>query len=277
MVYFWFVHFTLVLIYLLLFREKHKQHFYSELLILVILPAAGFILLVYSRCLRWRIKRFGMDKDKCERLNLLLECEKNTETISAQTKHSDDIVALNDVLYLDDVADKRKLLTTAIRQAALDDSAILKRAMRDTDREVSHYAVSIATNNLSIMEKQVYQMECAWEKSYGDIGYLKEYANLLQSYIALDVLEEYTLGKLRSRYKEVLLKILSFEDNGDENFNLRNPEQEQGYLLLLKIYVMQKRHTDAVQLLTQLKASKVHFSAEGMKLIRFWDLGVNNA
>lgn len=299
MVYFWFVHFTLVLIYLLLFREKHKQHFYSELLILVILPVAGFILLVYSRCLRWHIKRFGMDKDKCERLNLLLECEKNTETISAQTKHSDDIVALNDVLYLDDVADKRKLLTTAIRQAALDDSAILKRAMRDTDREVSHYAVSIATNNLSIMEKQVYQMECAWEKSYGDIGYLKEYANLLQSYIALDVLEEYTLGKLRSRYKEVLLKILSFEDNGNfleelvnlllaaenfaeaeriiENFNLRNPEQEQGYLLLLKIYVMQKRHTDAVQLLTQLKASKVHFSAEGMKLIRFWDLGVNNA
>ena len=61
------------------------------------------------------------------------------------------------------------------------------------------------------------------------------------------------------------------------NFNARNPEQEQGYLLLLKIYIIQKRHIDAQKLLEQLKSSKVRFSADGMKLIRFWSLGVNNA
>lgn len=297
--YFWLAHFLLVFVYLVLFREKHKQHFYSELLILLSLPIVGLIFLCYSRWLRWHMNRFGIDKDKLELLNLLLEQEENTETISAPIKLSNDVVALNDVLYLDDVADKRKLLTTAIRQSALDDSSILKRAIRDSDRDVAHYAVSMATNNLSIMEKQVHQMESEWETKSDDLTYLKEYSELLQSYIALDVLEEYTLSKLKKRYKDVLLKILSFEDDeyyleklvdllldtGESeeaeqiinSFNARHPEKEQGYLLLLRIYVMQKRHSDAARLLAQLKSSNVYFSAEGMRLIRFWNLGVENA
>lgn len=294
------MHCILVTVYLILFREKHMQRFFSELLILLFLPIFGFILLSYSRWLRWKTYHFGVDNDKREQLNLLLEQEQNTETVSSPIKYSDDIVALNDVFYLDDVADKRKLLTTAMRQTALDDSSILKRAMRDADREVSHYAVSIATNNLSIMEKQVCQMDLIWKTKSENIEYLKDYAKFLQSYIVLDVLEKYSLEKLKNRYKEVLLKILSLEeDNGNfleelvnlllesenfaeaeriiKNFNLRNPEQEHGFLFLLKIYVMQKRHADAVRLLAELKTSKVRFSAEGIKLIRFWNLGVSNA
>lgn len=296
--YFWLVHFFLIFIYLIIFQEKHKQLFYSELLILLFLPIAGFFLLVYSRWLRWKTYRFGMDEDKLEHLNQLLEHEQNTETLSSPIKYSNDVVALNDVLYLTDVADKRKLLTTAIRQATLADSSILKRAIRDTDREVSHYAVSIAANNLSIMEKQIFLMESQWETNCNDRAYLKEYEKLLQNYIVLNVLEENTLKKLKNRYKDVLLRVFSFEDNGYfleklvnlllternfeeaehiiNNFNSRNSEQEQGYLLLLKIYIMQKRHTDVQKLLEQLKASRVRFSPEGMKLIRFWSLGASH-
>lgn len=296
--YFWLVHFFLIFIYLIIFQEKHKQLFYSELLILLFLPIAGFFLLVYSRWLRWKTYRFGVDEDKLEHLNQLLEHEENTETLSSPIKYSNDVVALNDVLYLTDVADKRKLLTTAIRQATLADSSILKRAIRDTDREVSHYAVSIAANNLSIMEKQIFLMESQWETNCNDSAYLKEYEKLLQNYIVLNVLEENTLKKLKNRYKDVLLRVFSIEDNGCfleklvnlllternfeeaehiiNNFNSRNSEQEQGYLLLLKIYIMQKRHTDVQKLLEQLKASRVRFSPEGMKLIRFWSLGASH-
>lgn len=296
--YFWLVHFFLIFIYLIIFQEKHKQLFYSELLILLFLPIAGFFLLVYSRWLRWKTYRFGVDEDKLEHLNQLLEHEENTETLSSPIKYSNDVVALNDVLYLTDVADKRKLLTTAIRQATLADSSILKRAIRDTDREVSHYAVSIAANNLSIMEKQIFLMESQWETNCNDRAYLKEYEKLLQNYIVLNVLEENTLKKLKNRYKDVLLRVFSIEDDGYfleklvnlllternfeeaehiiNNFNSRNSEQEQGYLLLLKIYIMQKRHTDVQKLLEQLKASRVRFSPEGMKLIRFWSLGASH-
>lgn len=299
MIYFWLIHFILTGGYLLAFKEKHRQHFYSELLILLFLPIAGFVLLIYSRWIRRKINRFGQDKDKVEELNFILEEIKNTETISAPVKYDNNVVSLNDVLYLDDVEDKRKLLTTAIRQAALDDSSILRRAIRDADRDVAHYAVSVATNNLSIMEKQNHLMESQWEEKCKDIGYLKDYAKLLQSYITLDVSEDYTLDKLKDRYKDVLLRILIIEENNDYylellvnlllssedfekaesmimHFILKHSEQEEGYILLLKLYVMQKRHADIVKLLSQLKSSKVHFSAEGMKLMRFWSLGVNN-
>lgn len=197
------------------FKEKHRQHFYSELMILLFLPIAGFVLLIYSRWIRRKINRFGQDKDKVEELNFILEEIKNTETISAPVKYDNNVVSLNDVLYLDDVEDKRKLLTTAIRQAALDDSSILRRAIRDADRDVAHYAVSVATNNLSIMEKQNHLMESQWEEKCKDIGYLKDYAKLLQSYITLDVSEDYTLDKLKDRYKDVLLRILIIEENND--------------------------------------------------------------
>lgn len=56
-VYFWPFHFLLVLVYLVLFREKHRQHFLSELFILVMLPVAGFLLLCYSRWLKRRKSR----------------------------------------------------------------------------------------------------------------------------------------------------------------------------------------------------------------------------
>lgn len=299
MIYFWLIHFILTGGYLVLFKEKHRQHFYSELMILLFLPVVGFGLLVYSRWLRWKINRFGQDKDKVAQLNFIFDEIKNTETISAPVKYDNNVVSLNDVLYLDDVEDKRKLLTTAIRQAALDDSSILKRAIRDADRDVAHYAVSVATNNLSIMEKQNHLMESQWEEKCTDINYLKEYAKLLQSYISLDVLEDYTLEKLNSRYKDVLLRIIIVEESNDyfleqlvnlllsmgdfekaENiivhFNYKHPEQEHGYLLLLKLYVTQKRHADIIKLMEQLKTSRIHFSAEGMKLMRFWGLGVNN-
>ena len=297
--YFLLAHFMLLLIYVLVFRDKHKQHFVCELLILLFLPIVGFILLIYSKWLRQRLQSFGIDKDKQEHLDKLLEQDKNTETISAQIKQGSDVVALNDVLYLEDVSDKRKLLTTAIRQSALDDSSILRRAIRDEDRDVSHYAVSMATNNLSIMEKQVHKIEVQWKQQLDNIGYLKEYAELLRSYTAMGILEEYTLEKLNTRYEKILERILLLEDNeyflenlievliarGSyekaetilNSFNDKHPELEQGYLLLLKIYVMQKRNKDVVKLLSQLKQSKVHFSAEGMKLIRFWGSGVNNA
>lgn len=297
--YFILVHFILMLIYLGIFRDTHKQHFVCELLILLSLPIAGFIFLVYSKWLRQRIQSCGIESDKQEYMEELLERDKNIETISANVKQSDDIVPLDDVLYLDDVTDKHKLLTTAIRQSVLVDSSILRRAIRDEDRDVAHYAVSMATNSVSVMEKRVANLESQWKKQKGNLSYLKKYAEVLRSYIALGILEEYTLDKLNARYEDILARILSLEDdeyfleklidvlvagsnyakaeNILHGFNARHPEQEQGYLLLLKIYVMQKRHDDVELLLRQLKQSKIYFSAEGMKLIRFWSSGVNNA
>ena len=53
----------------------------------------------------------------------------------------------------------------------------------------------------------------------------------------------------------------------------RYPENELGYLLLLKTYVLQKRRNDVDALIKSFRGSKVHFSAEGMRLVRYWGNG----
>lgn len=290
--YFASAHFLLMLIYVAAFRDAHKQHFFCDLLILAFLPFAGFIFLVYSRWLRRHLQSCGVASDKQEQLDALLERDKNIETISVQVRQSADVVPLDDVLYLEDVTEKHKLLTTAIRQSALVDSSILKHAILDKDREVAHYAVSMATNSVSVMEKQISQLEGQWEKRMHNPAYLKQYAEILRRYIMLGIVEEFTLAKLKLRYEEILERIISLEDDayyleklvdllsaGGEyaraekildGYNARHPEQEQGYLLLLKIYVLQKRHDYVERLLARLKRSKIRFSAEGMRLVRFW-------
>ena len=53
----------------------------------------------------------------------------------------------------------------------------------------------------------------------------------------------------------------------------RYPEIELGYLLLLKTYVLQKRRKDVNALIKSFRGSKIHFSAEGMRLVRYWGNG----
>ncbi|MBR4847635.1 MAG: hypothetical protein IKV08_05475, partial [Phascolarctobacterium sp.] len=120
------------------------------------------MLMMYCSWIRRKVAREGVDGDNEKHLRKLMEAEMNTETISAEVMYSNDIVPLNDVLYLEKVGDKRNLLTTAIRQAALSDSTILKRAIRDEEREVSHYAVSMATNQVSLLEKQMNNFQAEW-------------------------------------------------------------------------------------------------------------------
>ena len=98
----------------------------------------------------------------------------------------------------------------------------------------------------------------------------KKFEKLLQSYIALNALEENSLNKLKKRYKDVLLKIFTFEDN--EYFL-----EKLVSVFLTESNFEEAEHIIAQKLLEQLKSSKVRFSADGMKLIRFWSLGVNNA
>lgn len=289
-------HLLVVIAYFVFRRTVNKEHKVAELLIVAFMPVAGLCLMLYCAWIRRKILREGLTKENIDHMQALTNLEENTETISAEVKYSNDIVPLNDVLYLENVGDKRNLLTTAIRQSALSDSTILKRAIRDEEREVSHYAVSMATNQVSILEKQMNTFAAEWDEKRTDLHYLHQYAEAIKAYIALDIFDEFTAVKLFDKYEKVLRLIYTMEPENDLYFedliNLkfkqkkfadcekllslhvkRYPENELGYLLLLKTYVLQKRRADIDALIQSFRGSKIHFSAEGMRLVRFWGNG----
>ena len=290
------LHIFVVIAYFLFRRTFNVQHMLAEMLIVFFLPVAGVMLMMYCSWIRMKVRREGVDDDNEKHLRKLMEAELNTETISAEVMYSNDIVPLNDVLYLEKVGDKRNLLTTAIRQSALSDSTILKRAIRDEEREVSHYAVSMATNQVSILEKQMNNFQAEWDAKRTDVHYLHQYAEVIKQYIAFDIFDEFTAVKLFERYNKVLQLIYKMEPENELYFedliNLkfkqkqyaeaesilalhvkRYPENELGYLLLLKTYVSQKRRKDVDALIKSFRGSKIHFSAEGMRLVRYWGNG----
>lgn len=290
------LHLGIIITYFLLRRTRKVEQKVVEMLIVIFLPILGACLMMYCYWSRSLILRNGISDENREQLNNLMDLEKNTETISAEIRYSNDIVPLNDVLYLENVGDKRNLLTTAIRQSALQDSTILKRAIRDEEREVSHYAVSMATNQVSILEKLMNNLEAEWENKRADLDYLHQYADAIKEYIALDIFDEFTAVKLFSKYEKVLRLIYKMQPENDLYFedliNLkfkqkqyeecekmlllhvkRYSENELGYLLLLKIYVLQKRRADADALIKSFRGSKIHFSADGMRLVRYWGNG----
>ena len=284
------LHIFVVIAYFLFRRTFNFQHLLAEMLIVFFLPVAGVMLMMYCSWIRRKVIREGVDDDNEKHLRKLMEAEMNTETISAEVMYR------NDVLYLEKVGDKRNLLTTAIRQAALSDSTILKRAIRDEEREVSHYAVSMATNQVSLLEKQMNNFQAEWDAKRGDVVYLRKYAEVIKQYIAFDIFDEFTAVKLFDRYNKVLQLIYKIEPENELYFedliNLkfkqkqyaeaediltlhikRYPEIELGYLLLLKTYVLQKRRKDVNALIKSFRGSKIHFSAEGMRLVRYWGNG----
>lgn len=290
------IHLLLIITYFLFRRTFNKEHKLVELLIVIFLPITGILLMLYCSWIRTKLLKEGLSEENQEHMRVLTNLEENTETISAEVKYSNDIVPLNDVLYLENVGDKRNLLTTAIRQSALSDSTILKRAIRDEEREVSHYAVSMATNQVSSLEKQMNAFASQWESRRTDLQYLRQYAETIKAYIELDIFDEFTAKKLFSKYEKVLQLIYTLEPENDfyfeELLNLkfrqkqyvecekllvlhikRYPENELGYLLLLKTYVLQKRRNEVDALLQSFRKSRIHFSAEGMALVRFWGNG----
>lgn len=158
---FFVIHIILSVVSVFLLIGKFNSHKLAETLIIVLMPFLGLILVIAMRIANFRFKQLGMERKVKEHLEELLKQEEEQFTVSEDVLLGGDIVPLNDMLYLERVGDKHALLTAAVRQSVLEDMSILKKAIRDEDREVSHYASSMATSVISTMEKSCIPLRTA--------------------------------------------------------------------------------------------------------------------
>lgn len=290
---FFIVHIVLSVISVFLLVGKFNSHKLAETLIIVLMPFLGLFLVVAMRIANFRFKQLGMGRKVREHLEELLKQDEERFTVSEEVLLGGDIVPLNDMLYLERVGDKHALLTTAVRQAVLEDMSILKKAIRDDDREVSHYASSMATSAISTMEKKLYSYKAGKEENWENAEFLKGYEETIAGYLKLGLVDKVTYARIVEQYKEILLQlqkllpenvvyldkllnILLKQKNYQEAEVLAkqaveyNPESEKHYLLLLRVYTSSKEFDKMKAVLDNLKNSNIRLSAEGMKAIRYW-------
>lgn len=284
-----FLHIIFSLGYLLWHMKTNFSQALCEFIIIICLPVFGITYLILGKLLhKISYNTFGEGAYKHDKLtNPKIE-------LGSINEYDTNIIPLSDVLYLDNIAEKRTILTNAIRQDSLTDHKLLFKAIKDADREVSHYAAAMFTNMIEKLEAKLFTLEKNLRESPNNFELQTAYTNTMEEYLRIGFLDNFSKEKSLHQYKNVLQKIIQsplakvdhytalFEceislgnysqaEKTCENFLNKFPSNEAPYLLYIKLYHHLKSYENLKLKIQELKKSPIHISPNALKIIRFWD------
>ncbi|MCI7260199.1 MAG: hypothetical protein MR482_02080 [Selenomonadales bacterium] len=262
----------------------------TETILVLLIPFFGIIIMVLFKIIS---KAFGLDKGENH------EAERKNIDIISKVELNDDIIPLNDAFLLDDTQRKRQYFTESIKQAVIDNQRILQMAVKEPDREIAYYAVSMLTTRMEKLESELLAKEKALAKSEkkDDIELLTDYARLLKEYLAQkQFVDHVTWRNKQDIYIKVLTKLCQLRPDEEkyyadlidqlldvaeykeaesvcEAYLQKFPAKEEAFLLFIKLYQAWRKPQKLQAKIRALKASSLQLSWQGLQTIRFWDRG----
>lgn len=262
----------------------------TETILVLLIPFFGIIIMVLFKIIS---KAFGLDKGENH------EAERKNIDIISKVELNDDIIPLNDAFLLDDTQRKRQYFTESIKQAVIDNQRILQMAVKEPDREIAYYAVSMLTTRMEKLESELLAEEKALAKSEkkDDIELLTDYARLLKEYLAQkQFVDHVTWRNKQEVYIKVLTKLCQLRPDEEkyyadlidqlldvaeykeaeavcEAYQQKFPAKEAAFLLFIKLYQAWRKPQKLQAKIRALKASSLQLSWQGLQIIRFWDRG----
>jgi len=291
---FFLLHSAVTLIYFLgnLWR-KPRLYTVTETVIVFTMPVFGvFLVLAYRLCCYFL--KLGKKRQT--------EAESEARAFFRGTQLDEDIIPLNDAFLVDNAQKKRQYFTEAIKQAVVDNESILQMAIHDRDREIAYYAVALLTARMEKLENELFAQEAMIisGESQESVPQLAEYAHLLKSYLAqekfidhvtyrkkqgdyiglLDYLRKMCPEKM-DYYTEEIEQLLNTENYHEAELvcaelKERFPENEESYMMYIKLYQSWHKPRNLQQKIRELKACPIELSQEALKAIRFWDQEVSH-
>lgn len=284
------VHTVVSLLYFFMAASKNKSQAISEFLIVFSIPIFGLIFLLGLRL-------FDFFRFKNEDPSYMYQEFKNSNSVLGDIiRRKANIIPIEDALFLDDAKLKRTLLTDAIKQDVLRNNNLLLRAVRDSDREISHYAVSAVTTTIEKMESQLFHLEKKMRSDPNNNDNLRQYADTMSDYLQIGFLDKISQKKSEKAYASMLENLISLDATEKKYFiekinyeiKLENyikaeefcekfleyfPNSEMPYILYIKLYSQLKNYNGLQEKVKQLKASPIQFTVNALEIIRFWDGG----
>lgn len=262
----------------------------TETILVLLIPFFGIIIMVLFKIIS---KAFGLDKGENH------EAERKNIDIISKVELNDDIIPLNDAFLLDDTQRKRQYFTESIKQAVIDNQRILQMAVKEPDREIAYYPVSMLTTRMEKLESELLAEEKALAKSEkkDDIELLTDYARLLKEYLAQkQFVDHVTWRNKQVVYIKVLTKLCQLLPDEEkyyadlidqlldvaeykeaeavcEAYQQKFPAKEAAFLLFIKLYQAWRKPQKLQAKIRALKASSLQLSWQGLQTIRFWDRG----
>ncbi len=285
---------SLFLVYAHFFKKISGNRLAAEAILLLLLPLIGLSLLIF--------RYFSSSSPKSAHIieTFYDDLQGHSPKLNLNRHKKSDILPISDILLFEDQHLKRKILTNAIKDNQLNSHTVLRDAIRDSDSEIAHYAVSVMTTNLANKEFQMTRLRKKLLQSPHDLSLMKRYATTLQAYLRNNILDPESLNKWSEEYYLFLEKLLE-HDPGDKllwiekielalkkrdyisarkyglSFYKRFPDQEEPYLLYMHYCHLNGRYALLQSILKRFKASQIPFSPFALETVRFWDAGGHHA
>ncbi len=270
------------------YRTKSTETTFTIFVCVFFLPFAGLIIVLYYWLLKTRSKDSAFDTT-----DLKLDTE-TTYSFYNDLSIEDEVnvLPLNDVLMVSEKNTKRELFLAAIKKDINRYASYVKLALNNEDSETSHYAAAIIQKTKQKMDSEIIDLMQDISNNPEDEAILCDYADLLISYLSLDLFEPIEKNKYIDEYVKTAEKIIAF--NRDEKYiefliNLLLEEDElykakkvgayylkhykesvSMYILNMKVHYRMKDAEGLNNMLDKLKESHLMYDSQVRNVIEYW-------
>lgn len=203
------------------------------------------------------------------------------------------VVPLQEALLINDSHTRRELIMDVLYTDPSGFIPQLSQARQNGDSEVVHYAVTAMVEVQKEFDLQFQAISKEMEANPDDERLLRKYQRFLEQYLSSGLLEGSRRDAQLREYVQVLEKRLSKNDQNlslwikkaDADMRLKNleqlradaetmiafrPENEQGYLYLMKYHALRKDAQGVRQTIRLMDQRKVYLSPEARAEVAFW-------
>lgn len=282
------------LVWFLLFRkdEDNRAQFWMYALVMVLCPLIGPLYFLFS-FLKYRFVRFG-DRDLSD---VEFSKRKYSARLKADEERERNIVPIEEAILISDQEKKRANMLNILLGETGDTLSAIAVALDCDDSEVSHYAASFLQNKLDAFREHIRQMkQSIQEKKEQDEPYQEDILDLiaymdhiLQQNVLTRVEQKDYVGQMEelcqelydsARYRlgaecytslfHLLMELRDYEraEMWAGRFLEQYPDQLKPYTLRMKLYFETEQTEKFLEVLVQLRASKVEIDNQTLELIR---------
>ncbi|WP_456272919.1 hypothetical protein [Bacillus sp. AK031] len=202
-------------------------------------------------------------------------------------------IPFSDALLLEDDKLRRKLLKASLKGNLIQNAKLVSKALKSDDSETAYYAATVIMEMQRKIVNIMQELTDKREHSPDDPEFIASYIEILRDYIDSGFIDKETIRKFQGELSVLLEKILESElsskdyfiskiecdlaigreDKADEYSQLfmdTYPNDEDSYLMALKVFhSMQNRHMFE-EVLSRLKRKPINLSLKGLNTLHFW-------
>ncbi len=270
------------------YRTKSTEAALTIFACVFFLPFAGLIIVLYYWLLKVQRKESAFDM-----AGLKLDTDTRYSFFNDLSIEDEvNVLPLNDVLMVSEKNTKRELFLAAIKKDINRYASYVKLALNNEDSETSHYAAAIIQKTKQKMDSEIINVMQGISNNPEDEAILCDYADLLISYLSLDLFEPIEKKKYIDEYVKTAEKIIAF--NHDEKYieslidllledgNLDKAKQYGAYYLEnydasaamylanMKVFYRMKDSEGLNNMLKKLKESNLMYDGQDLSMVEFW-------